>query len=116
MASQLAGDGSFVANLAVSAFRCVSLSSNRGITYSLTGTVPVGVTLADTASGDFVAVKFFTGPGTHKSEVTGVPVTVGDLLYAADLGRVGTTGTVSVGRSLTTATSNGSVIEFIPLR
>ena len=41
-------------------------------------------------------------------------VTVGDTLFAGASGQVGPAGTVTVGKSLTTADTNGAIIEFIP--
>ena len=115
MATLNEGNGSFVANLAVSAFRGVALSSNGGITYSGDSAAPIGFTTEDAASGDYVSVRFFNSAGTQKCEITGVPVTVADTLYAGALGRVSTTGTVAVGVSRTTqATGNTAVIEFVP--
>jgi hypothetical protein len=112
MATQLNGTGSFLANAALSAFRAVAISSNRGVGLNPNTAVPIGFTQQDIASGGFVAVKFFSGPGTQKCSVTAVPVTVGDAIYAAANGQVSTTGTVLVGRSLTTAATNGSIIEI----
>jgi hypothetical protein len=40
-------------------------------------------------------------------------VTVGDTLYLGASGQVSPTGTVTVGKSLTTAGTDGSIIEFI---
>lgn len=108
------GDASFIANLAVSAWRGVVLSSNGGITYSGTAAVPHGFTAEDAASGDLVGVHFFNSSGTQKCEITAQPVTVADVLFAGALGRVSPTGTVTVGISRTTSKANASVIEFIP--
>lgn len=112
MATQLNGTGSFLANAALSAFRAVAISSNRGVGLNPNDEVPIGFTQQDCADGSFVAVKFFSGPGTQKCSVTVAPVTVGDALYAGANGQVSTTGTVVVGRSLTTAATNGSIIEI----
>lgn len=106
--------GTFLANLAVSAFRGVVISSNGGVTYSGATGVIDGFTTEDAASGDYVAVRFFNASGTQKCEITAATVTVADTLYLGALGRVSTTGTVVCGKSLTTATSNGTVIEFVP--
>ncbi len=106
--------GTFLANLAVSAFRGVVLSNNGGVTYSGATGVIDGFTVEDAASGDYVAVRFFNASGTQKCEITAQPVTVADILYLGALGRVSTTGTVTCGKALTTTTTNGSVIEFYP--
>lgn len=116
MATQNEGFGTFSANLAVSANRGVILSSNGGITYSGSSDIPLGFTQEDAASGDYVAVKFINCPGTQRCELTGQPVTVADTLYAGALGRMSTTGTITVGKSRTSATTNTEVIEFIAFR
>jgi hypothetical protein len=115
MATIYNGTGTLLANLAVSAYRGVVISNNRGITYSGATDIPAGFTQYDADADDYTAVRFFF-ESTQKAEITAVPVTVGDTLYAGALGRVSTTGTITVGKSLTTATSNGTVIEFVPLR
>jgi len=116
MATFTEGARTFLANLAVSAYRGVVISSNGGVTYSGATDIPAGFLQDDGASGDYLAVRPLFCCGTQKGVITAVPVTVGDALYAGALGRVSTTGTITVGRSLTTATSNDSVIEFVPLR
>jgi hypothetical protein len=110
MATQFNGAGSFLANSAISAFRAVAVSSNRGVGLNPNSATPLGFTQRDAASGDYVAVKFFGDSGTKKVS-TAVIVTVGNTLYAAANGQVSTTGTVTIGRSLTTAAAD-SVIEI----
>lgn len=117
MATRFEGRGSFVANLAVSAFRGVILSNNGGVTYSGDAQIPMGFTETDAASGDYVAVNFFNSGGTQKCQLTASPVTVNDVLYAGALGRVSSTGTVTVGRAMTTTggaanAANTQVVEF----
>lgn len=115
MATQFEGNGTFTANAAISAFRGVTISNNRGVGASATAVIPNGITQRDADTGDVVTVKFFRGPGTHKISVTGCPVTVGDTIYAGSSGQATKTGgTVTIGTALTTATTNGSIIEFLP--
>lgn len=110
------GPRSYVANLAISAYRAVVISTNGGVTYAGTGDIPDGFAGIDGASGDYIPVRgLFTG-GTLKGVLTAAPVTVGDTLYAGALGRISTAGSITVGKSLSTSSSNGSVIEFIPKR
>tara|TARA_R110000796_G_scaffold23697_4_gene67776 strand:+ start:581 stop:937 length:357 start_codon:yes stop_codon:yes gene_type:complete len=116
MSTQFNGSGSFAANSAVSAFRAVAISTNRGVDLNAAATAPIGFTQQDAAAGDYVAVKFFAGPGTQKCVVTAAPITVGDAVYSHANGHISTTGTITVGRSLTTASASGSVIEFEPSR
>lgn len=113
MATQFEGSGSFLANSAVSAFRGVTLSSNRGIAASATAVLPLGITGTDAASADFVDVKFLNNSGTFRISITGCPVTVGDVIFAgADGQATKTGGTVTLGRALNSASTNGSIIEF----
>ena len=115
MATQLNGTGSFLANAALSAFRAVAISSNRGVGLNPNSGVPIGFTQQDCADGAFVAVKFFSGPGTQKCSVTATPITIGDTLFAGANGQVSITGTVTVGRALANATSDGAIIEIEPV-
>jgi len=119
MASQFDGNnGSFLANAAISAFRGVTISNNRGIGASATAVRPSGVTQEDAESSDYVAVKFLdNSAGTLKISVTGCPVTIGDAIFAGAAGQATRTGgTVTIGTALESATTNGSVIEFLPAR
>ena len=115
MATQYLGNGTFLANTTITAFQGVVISNNRGVGLS-TSTACDGFAQIDAASGDYITVRFLHSAGTMKAVVTGTPVTVGDSIYLAASGLVSTTGTVTVGKSLSTqASGNGSaVIEFIP--
>jgi hypothetical protein len=115
MATQYLGNGTFLANATITAFQGVVISNNRGVGLS-SATALDGFAQIDAASGDYVTVRFAHADGTIKAVITGTPVTVGDTLYLAASGLVSTTGTVTVGKSLSTqASGNGSaVIEFIP--
>jgi hypothetical protein len=115
MATQYLGNGTFLANTTITAFQGVVISSNRGVGLS-SATALDGFAQIDAASGDYVTVRFAHSDGTIKAVITGTPVTVGDTLYLAASGLVSTTGTVTIGKSLSTqASGNGSaVIEFIP--
>jgi hypothetical protein len=119
MATLVNGSQAYLANLAISIFRGVVLSNNRGVTYSGNSAVPDGYAEVDAASGDYVSVRPHFPNGTQKGVITASPVTVGDTLYAGALGYVSTTGTIVVGKSLSTTggaanAANGTVIEFIP--
>jgi hypothetical protein len=107
--------GSFLANAAISAFRAVVLSTNRGVGANGNTTLPLGFTLIDAAADEYVAVRFIASGGTHKCIVTGAPLTVGDTVYAAGSGFVSSTGTVAVGKTLTTSTANDAIIEIVPV-
>lgn len=119
MASQIDNNvGSFLANSALSAFRGVTISNNRGVGASATAVRPFGVSQQDVESGDYIAVKFLdNSSGTFKISVTGCPVTVGDAIYAGANGQATRTGgTVTIGYALTTAATNGSIIEAFAAR
>jgi hypothetical protein len=113
MATNYIGTGTLLANTTITAFYGVVLSSNRGVGLS-SATNCDGFAQIDAASGDYVTVAFLTNFGTQKGVVTAAPVTVGDTLYLGASGLVSTTGTITIGKSLTTTSSNGAVIEFVP--
>lgn len=113
MATQYIGTGTFLANTVITHALGVVISSNRGVGLS-TSTACDGIATIDAASGDYVTVAFFTNNGTLNGTLTAGPVTVGDTLYLGSNGLLATTGTNIVGKSLTTTSSAGAVIEFIP--
>lgn len=113
MATNYLGTGTFLANTTVTAFYGVVISNNRGVGLSSTSACD-GFAQIDAASGDYVTVAFLTNFGTQKGVVTATPVTVGDTLYLGASGLVSTTGTVTIGKALTSTSNNGAVIEFIP--
>ena len=107
MATSYQNSGSFVANSAITAFRLVSISSNRG------ASLPDGVATIDAASGDLVTVQFLGG-NTVKATLLAGPVTVNDTLYSTANGTVAITGTITVGKSLSTASDASAIIEMLP--
>ena len=113
MATNYLGTGTFLANTTVTAFYGVVISNNRGVGLSSTSACD-GFAQIDAASGDYVTVAFLTNFGTQKGVVTATPVTVGYTLYLGASGLVSTTGTVTIGKALTSTSNNGAVIEFIP--
>ena len=113
MATSFQNSGSFVANSAITAFRLVTISANRGVGLSATASLPDGVTLIDAASGDQISVQFLGGT-TIKATLLAGPVTVGDTLYSTANGTVAITGSVTVGKSLTTASDASAIIEILP--
>lgn len=114
MATQYIGNGTFLANSAITAFRNVVISNNRGVGLSATAGSVDGVAMVDAASGDYVTVQFLSLNGTLQGTLVGAPVTVGDTLFAGASGQVGPAGTVTIGKSLTTSADNGAIIEYIP--
>jgi hypothetical protein len=113
MATSYQNSGSFVANSAITAFRLVSISANRGVGLSATASLPDGVATIDAASGDFVTVQFLGGNTVNVTLLAG-PVTIGDTIYSVASGQVAITGTITVGKSLSTASDAGAIIEMIP--
>jgi len=119
MATANFGPRAYLANAAISAFRAVVLSNNGGVGLAGDAQVPDGFAQIDAASGDYASVRHFFDGGTQRGVITASPITVGDTVYAGASGRVSTTGTITIGKSLTTTggaanAQNGSVIEFIP--
>lgn len=114
MATQYLNNGTFVANSALTAYRLVAISSNRGVGLCTTGGSVDGVTQVDAASGDYVTVAFLHTQGTHKGTLVNGPITIGDTLYVGASGQVSSNGSVVIGKALTTAATDGSIIEFIP--
>jgi hypothetical protein len=118
MATANYGPRAYLANAAISAFRAVVISNNGGVGLAITGTRPDGFALVDTASGDYVSVRGFFDGQSQRGVITASPVTIGDTLFAGATGYVSTTGTITVGKSLTTTggaanAADGTVIEFV---
>jgi hypothetical protein len=113
MATSYQNSGTFLANAAITAFRLVSISSNRGVGLSATASLPDGVATIDAASGDYVTVQFLGGNTVNVTLLAG-PVTVGDTLFSTANGSVAITGSVTVGKSLSTASDASAIIEMIP--
>lgn len=113
MATSFNNTGTFVANAAITAFRLVSISANRGVGLAATASLPDGVAVIDAASGDQVTVEFLGGNSVKATLLAG-PVTVNDTLFSTANGTVAITGTITVGKSLTTASDAGAIIEMLP--
>jgi len=119
MATANFGPRAYLANSAISAFRAVVLSNNGGVGLAGNGQVPDGFAQVDVAADGYASVRHFFDGGTQKGVITASPVTVGDTLYAGATGYVSTTGTITVGKSLSTTggaanAANGTTVEFIP--
>jgi hypothetical protein len=116
MATQNDSSRTFPANVALSQFRRVTLSSNGGVGLADNIIAGVGIVQRDTTADDpYGAIVRLSGAGSYAIAVTAAPVTAGNLLYAALNGYAAPTGTVSLGlRAAENTTVNGSVIEAIP--
>jgi hypothetical protein len=113
MATSYQNSRTFVANAAITAFRLVSVSANSGVGLSATASLPDGVATIDAASGDLVTVQFLGGNTVNVTLLAG-PVTVNDTLFSTANGTVAITGTITVGKSLTTASDASAIIEMLP--
>lgn len=113
MATSFNNTGTFLANSAITAFRLVSISNNRGVGLAATASLPDGVALIDAASGDQITVEFLGGTSIKATLLAG-PVTVGDTLFSTANGTVAITGTITVGKSLSTASDASTIIEMLP--
>lgn len=113
MATNYIGAGTFLANTTITNALGVVLSSNGGVGLATTTSCD-GFAIVDGASGDYISVAFLTNNGTLKGTIAAIPVTIGDTIYLASSGQVSTTGTVTIGKSRTTTSTTGAVIEFIP--
>ena len=104
----------FTAGEAIEQHKLVYLSGTRTVSKCVAGTVPVGVALAYTASGDPCAVAMLTKDGTLKM-FAGASITANDTVYTAADGKV--SGTVvgdPVGKALATVVS-GDYVEVLPI-
>lgn len=114
MATLFNGQGSLLANLSISAFRAVVISNNGGVTYAGNTDIPLGFAQADAASADYVAVRFTFGEQSHKFVASGT-ITAADTLYAAALGKLASTGTITVGKALNGG-ADGSILGMVVVR
>lgn len=106
---------SFGVNAAMSAWRRVAVSSNGKVGYASNAEVGVGVLQQDVAGNSYETPQVrFNTTGTQMVAVTAVPVTIGDTVYAGANGQVSSTGSVVVGKTLTSAATNGDIIEIVP--
>jgi hypothetical protein len=113
MATSYQNSRTFTANSAITAYRLVSVSANSGVGLSATASLPDGVATIDAASGDLVSVQFLGGNSVKVTLLAG-PVTVNDTLFSTANGTVAITGSITVGKSLTTASDASAIIEMIP--
>lgn len=113
MATQYLGAGTFLANTTITTNLGVVISNNGGVGLSTTGSCD-GFALVDGASGDYISVAFLTNNGTLKGTLAAAPITAGDTVYLGSSGLISTTGSVTIGKSRTTTSTTGAVIEFVP--
>jgi hypothetical protein len=103
----------FKANTALSAYTLVALSSNGSVFTATASDRPVGINMDDIPADSFATANVFSARGSIAPVlVTGVPVTAGNLVYAAAGGAVAATGTVLVGQAIEGSTVNGVTISI----
>ena len=113
------GPLTFVAAIAVAAYRLVKLSAGK-ITYNTAAATddPIGVTLIEGAIGDDVSVETLRTGGTLEIEAAGAITQDADVYAAADGRVVALAGAAAdakkIGTAKQAASGAGSVIEIIP--
>ncbi len=70
--------------------------------------------VASLAATDQVAIKAISAPGTVKMTASEA-ITAGANVYAAAAGKVASTGTIIEGQALEAATTDGDIIEVVPI-
>lgn len=111
-----------ITGTSLSAWRVVEIQSDGTVGYvTTTGQSGIGVLQVDGSStylSGHVPVRLWTAPGTTMVSITGQPITAGNALYATTTGQLtptSTTGSVAVAKALESSTTNGDVIEVLPL-
>lgn len=106
------GIGTFIAGEALAVFRRVKLSAGT-VVYADATDDYIGVTQGPAASGEEVAVRFRTDPGTFFITCAGA-ISANAAAYAANDGKVASSGTILVGTMTEAATGDGDQLELIP--
>lgn len=111
-----------ITGTSLSAWRAVEIQSDGTVNYTTaTGQAGIGVLQSDASSSylsGHVPVRLWTHPGTIMASITGQPITAGNPLYATTSGQLtptSTTGSVAVAKALEGSSTNGDVIEVLPL-
>lgn len=105
----------FQSDEALAQFRRVKMDADGKVTYADATDQSDGITdRAALTSGDYVAVRLKSAPGTRKMTAAGA-ITAGDLVYGAADGKVDTDGFVPEGKAIDAATADGDIIEVMPL-
>ena len=109
------GPKTFTTGAAVTGKTLVKLSSGDVVANTATNSdEPIGVALFDADSGAEVAVDLLAHGKTMEMTATG-SISVGDKVYAAANGKIGTTSTNRrIGTALQAASGDGSIIEVLP--
>lgn len=103
------------AGAAIDQYLRVKLNSSNLLVVATAADNALGVMEVESfASGDVVAVRLRSAPGTRKMVASGA-ITQGNLVYAAASGKVASSGTVVEGVALETTTTDGDILEVMPM-
>ncbi len=111
-----------ISGTSLSAWRVAMINSDGTLSYpTTTGQSGIGVMQADGSStylSGHVPVRLWSHPGTFMASITGQPITAGNTLYVTTSGQLtptSVTGSSAVGIALEGSTTNGDVIEVLPI-
>jgi hypothetical protein len=83
MSTQYLDNGTYLANVTITAFRLVSITG-ASVTYTAANGKPDGVSVTDAASGDYVAVRYIQSGGTQKgTSAVSVRLTLSETALSA---------------------------------
>jgi len=113
MTTQADSPITFEAGEDMDAFLRVVISNDCTVMLADSPDYGIGVTQKDSDDGELVAIRLDTHGGSLKMTAQ-CAINAGQKVYAADAGKVSSTGTNLVGTALDAATGDGSVIEVLP--
>ena len=113
MASQVDSlNRSFIADVAISAFRLVKLHTTENEVVAATNGAAIGFTQDDASADQTVNVKLFHP--TYLATVSGAGVAVGSAVHAIADGKVASAGGVTVGFAINAGTTNDIIEVAVP--
>jgi hypothetical protein len=113
MASQVDSlNRSFIADVAISAFRLVKLHTTENEVVAATNGAAIGFTQDDASADQTVNVKLFHP--TFLATVSGAGVAVGSAIHAIADGKVASAGGVTVGFAINAGTTNDIIEVAVP--
>jgi hypothetical protein len=115
MASQVDSlNRSFVADVAISAFRLVKLHTTENEVVAATNGAAIGFTQDDASADQTVNVKLFHP--TFLATVSGAGVAVGSVVHAIADGKVASAGGISMGYAINAGTTNDIIEIVVPAK